>query len=202
MSGLRDVSIVMSSKRTGDRYLAKSYPHEILDNNGRTKLFSVPVFWLYLHGTDDKNAPVQKDWKALRFMPYWNDPKKSSSYRTLGWANAGLRHLPKKTVTYYNPIYMTRNRTSPFSGAIQMRDSFLIHAGPQTIHDSGWGAAGCVEIIGDFGQFREDIKILSGSTKVCSHDAILELVSAKKLFIQVDHAIAPNIPNENNFQIP
>ena len=73
----------------------------------------------------------------------------------------GTRKEPFQA-TYYDANYNTSNSPSPHKGAIQIQNSFLIHSGPPTLEDSGWGSAGCVEIIGDFSEFKEDIKTVSG----------------------------------------
>ena len=133
----------------------------------------------------------------MRFFPYWNNPTKPNPhYKTLGWVNAGLHALTKRSVPTYKPDYGVRNRQSPFAGAIVMRGSFYIHAGPQTLAEEGWGSAGCVEIVGNFDEFKDDIQFLSGSATPDARGAILELVKAKKLFIQVDHATPPNLKSK------
>ena len=50
-----------------------------------------------------------------------------------------------------------------------------------------------MKIIGNFDNFKNDIRKLSGSDKTDPHDAILELVSARKLYVKVDYAEPPNI---------
>ena len=57
---------------------------------------------------------------------------------------------------------------------------------------AGWGSAGCVEIIGDFSNFLKDIKIISGSTKSDTHKSILDLVKAKKFFVEVEYEVPPD----------
>jgi hypothetical protein len=51
----------------------------------------------------------------------------------------------------------------------------------------------CGNRIGDFDNFKNDIRKLSGSDKTDLQDAILELVSARKLYVKVDYAEPPNI---------
>ena len=157
------------------------------------ELYNTPVYKVFVKGGEASNATQIKEWPAVRFMPYWNDPKEPNShYRTKGWVNAGLHKLDKRLVTYYNPNYGTQNRHSPHRGAIQLRDSFLIHAGPSSLRDAGWGSAGCVEIIGDFSNFLKDIKTISGSTKSDTHKSILDLVKAKKFFVEVEYEVPPD----------
>lgn len=101
--------------------------------------------------------------------------------------------MARKKVIYYNPSYGTQNRWSPYAGAIQIDGSFLIHAGPTSLGDVGWGAAGCVEIIGSFDKFKDDIKILSGTGASKSDDAIQSLVKTEKLYVTVEYAPPPDI---------
>ena len=127
-------------------------------------------------------------------MPYWNVPKRPDRrYQTLGWVNSGKHAVTRKAVTLYNPKYGTRNRYSPYAGAIQIEGSFLVHAGPISLKESGWGSAGCVEIIGDFDQFKNDIRDLSGSSATDPSVASLEPVGPRKLFIRVDYAVPPDL---------
>lgn len=199
MAILRDVLIIVSNIKSSTNnkpvfYLARSFPDDDRNNNGRIETYHVPVYKVFIEGTDSGGSKIKKEWNALRFMPYWNDPKKPDShYHTKGWVNAGLHKLDKKKVTLYKPSYGTQNRYSPYSGAIQMRDSFLIHAGPRNLQESGWGSAGCVEIVGNFDDFKKDIADLSGSSKKNAGDAITELVKVERLFVKVDYATPPNI---------
>ncbi|WP_395045791.1 hypothetical protein [Flavobacterium sp.] len=129
-------------------------------------------------------------------MPYWNDPKSPSThYRTEGWANSGLTILDRKKVVLYDRNYEVHNSYSPFGGAIQMQGNFLIHAGPSNIYESGWGAAGCVEIIGSFDDFKKDIADLAGIPSKNLHEAMLTLVKSGKLFVEVQYALRPNFKN-------
>lgn len=188
-----DVIITISGRKTGETYLAKSYPHNDFNKNGRMELYETPVYKVFISTEKSK-----KEWKALRFMPYYNDPKSpSSKYGARGWINSGLRNtISKKAVTFYNPAYGTINRYSPYSGGIQITRNFLIHAGPQSLVDTGWGAAGCVEIIGNFDNFKDDINKMSGLNKKDAHEAIKALVKAKKLFVKVEYAPAPKLKSK------
>jgi hypothetical protein len=203
MTALREVTIVVSNIKAPLFYIAKSYPCKDFDRNGQQECYRVPIYKAFIDGTSANGRSVRKEWTALRFMPYWNDPKNPSKHYTIkGWVNAGLRSLPKKAVSYYDPNYMTRNRRSPYSGGIQMIKSFLIHAGPANEVEFNWGSAGCVEIIGDFGKFKDNIKELSGSTQADAHGAILELVKARKLYVQVDYATPPDIKADFLWELP
>ena len=193
---LRKTTLTISNTQTGDKYYAKSYPDADYDNNGRMEAYETPVYWFYIEGKDHAGRSKKIKWKALRFMPYWNDPARPSThYRTKGWVNAGLHQLSKRAVTLYKPHYSVQNTPSPYDGAIQLRNSFLIHAGPPTLGqpDWGWGSAGCVEIVGNFNKFKADIQQLSGSRKPNVDAAIQELVKARKLWVQVQLARPPKL---------
>ena len=53
-----------------------------------------------------------------------------------------------------------------------VKGGFYIHAGPESVQDSGWGSAGCVEILGNFDAFKKDVLGLAGSTDTGSTAAI------------------------------
>jgi len=187
---LKEVLLTLTSIETGDVYCARSYPHSDFNKNGRTELYGVPVYKLTL-----KSTLGVRTWKCLRFMPYWNDPENPSPhYRHKGWANSGLADpITRKAVTNYNKNYRVQNTPSPYDGAIQIRDSFLIHAGPSTLKEWGWGAAGCVEVIGNFTLFKKDIRDLSGSEVSDFDNAILQLIKEKKLILTLQKAVRPNL---------
>lgn len=189
MGELKKVTIVVTALKTGEDYVkALSYPDKDYDDDGLWELYSVPVYKVLL-----KTAQEQHEWRALRFMPYWNDPRTPSThYKARGWVNAGLRYIPERLVRDYNPYYNTSNRPSPYAGAIRVERSFLIHAGPINLEDPGWGAAGCIEIVGDFAEFKKDLKMLSGSTAQTADQAILDMVKQQKLFVIVEAAVPPD----------
>ena len=138
MDKLKDVTIIVSSQKTGENYYSRSYPDDDYNDNGKIELYATPVYMIFI-----KSEGKSKAWKALRFMPYWNDPKRPSpGYKSRGFINAGLNSLATKAVTYYDPKYGTHNRYSPYSGGIQIKGNFLIHAGPKNLLDKGWGSAG------------------------------------------------------------
>lgn len=194
MTSLRSVTVVVTGDQTGETYLARAYPTADVNGNGKIELYRVPVFSVDLVGSNAADNPVTISWSGLRFMPYYNDPKRPNPhYSYKGWANAGLRSLQKRAVQRYDPNYRVQNTATPYDGAIQMRDSFLVHAGPPTLANAGWGSAGCVEIIGNFNEFKNDIKTLSGSTAPGLDDALLELVRERMLYVQVNQAIPPRI---------
>ena len=196
------VLIRITGEETGDNYLAKSYPDNDYDNDGWGELYAVPVYYIDIINID--TPFVQRRWKCLRFMPYWNDPAAPSlHYKLRKWTVAGLSDAKGRfKVTYYDATYGTRNSVSPHRGAIQIQDNFLIHSGPATLQSSGWGGAGCVEIIGNFTAFKEDIKTVSGIGGYLPSDEIIHrLIKAGKLYIEIKAAPKPTItPMTNQFR--
>lgn len=186
------VTITVTNRKTGDTYQAKSYPDADKNNDGRIELYNTPVYEINI-----TSGTTTKTWKAVRFMPFWNDPASpSTKYKSQGFINSGLHKFHKQAVSLYLPNYGTQNRFSPYRGGIQIRNNFLIHAGPVDLNDSGWGSAGCVEIIGDFGKFKQDIRDLAGiSNTVEPGQAITKLVEKRKLFVEVEYATPPNFKN-------
>ncbi len=119
------VLIRITSQKTGDNYLAKSYPDNDYNNDGWGELYSVPVYYLEIINIDD--PAVSYRWKCLRFMPYWNDPSSpSSNYKLRGWTVAGLSDRKERTqVTYYDSTYGTRNRFHPIEVQFKSKIVFL-----------------------------------------------------------------------------
>jgi hypothetical protein len=193
---LRVVDVVVSNKLTGESYEAKSYPNWDHDGDGRYEFYKTPIYYVYIDGTNAAGTRERRIWKAPRFMPYWNDPKAPDPhYKTLGFVNSGLTYVARKAVRLYKADYEVHNTYSEFGGAIQIQGSFLIHAGPEDLTASGWGAAGCVEIVGNFEDFKADILDLAG-WKGTSHDKGLEeMVAHGKLFVSVERAKAPVLKN-------
>jgi hypothetical protein len=193
MSYLREVLIVVSNIKTGDTYLARSYPHRDYDGNGLEEYYRVDIYKIFIEGHDGAGKPVKIEWTAPRFMPYWNNPlSPDPRYLTKGWINSGKHYVPRQLVKSYNPDYPIHNMPSGFLGAIPIQGSFLVHAGPQNLTDLGWASAGCVEVVGDFNQFRRNILDLAGSLETDISNGMLDIVKARKLYIQVDLAIPPD----------
>ncbi len=194
---MNNVLITVTGVETGDTYLAKSYPDDDFNDNGKRELYKTPVYKVFI---ENEKKTIKKEWKALRFMPFWNDPNNPSShYKARGWVNSGLTSVDRKKITLYDKNYEVRNTHSPFGGAFQIKGNFLIHAGPSDVYESGWGAAGCVEIIGSFDNFKKDIANLAGVSNTNLHDSMLTLVKSGKLFVEVQYALRPNL--KNNFHL-
>jgi hypothetical protein len=99
-------------------------------------------------------------------------------------------------VTEYKEDYEVHNRISRFTGAIVVQGAFYIHGGPDNITDWGWGAAGCVEVIGSFDDFRQDILDMAGSTESDIQIGMTALVKAKSLYVQYDLAQSPKFKSK------
>jgi hypothetical protein len=185
---MNEVIVTVTNRKTGEQYIAKSYPDSDREDDGVLDYYYVPVYEITISSRN-----TSKKWKAVRFMPFWNDPNTpSTTYRTKGFVNSGLHKFSKQAVSAYFPKYSTHNRYSPDRGAIRIRNNFLIHAGPRSLTDSGWGGAGCVEVIGDFRKFKQDIRDLAGiKNTVEAGDAIASMVEKGKLFVEVQYAIPP-----------
>ncbi len=198
-SDLRSVDVIVSAK-TGADYEARAYPVDDVDGNGRTELYKAPLFYIYVVGTDASGNKVRHEWKTPRYMPY-NNPsgaRHESSYKTVGFITAGLSSVPRFAVKQYKPEYEVHNRFSPFGGAIVVQGAFYIHAGPESAEDYGWGSAGCVEVIGNFDDFKKDILTLAVSSKAKGSAASLnaglsEMIGARKLFVTYESAPRPNL---------
>lgn len=189
----RKVTITLSNKIVG-HYEARSYPHDDINGNGKIELYKVPLYEITITGVDDSGKNTTFTHKAPRFMPYWNNPKSPDShYKTIGWVNSGLSQARTITVERYIRDYEVRNRYSPGRGAIVMKDSFYIHAGPATESDVGFGSAGCVEIIGNYDTFKAQIASLSGIKSAFADDAIARLVQDRKLVVIINSAAVPDI---------
>lgn len=195
---MEEVLITITSKTTGEEYLSRSYPHDDKDGNGKVELYSTPVFKILIESSQGSFEHT-----GLRFMPFWNDPANPDlGYKGRGWKNSGLAdHHSKQAVPNYLPDYSVHNRPSPDKGAFQLHGNFLIHAGPRTLADKGWGAAGCVEIIGFFEVFKQDVRALSGQHETALDTALHGLVKAQKLFFEIQKTTRPRLQDRQKGEI-
>ncbi|MCI0462577.1 MAG: hypothetical protein L0Z62_36975 [Gemmataceae bacterium] len=189
----RKVTITLTSKIV-DYYEARSYPDDDRNNDGLWELYKVPVYEILVEGTDDAGNATTYKHQAPRFMPYYNDPANPDAhYSSRGWVNAGLSAKRTVVVTRYKENYEVQNRYSPGKGAIVLKGAFYIHAGPADLSDIGFGSAGCVEIIGNYDDFKAHIASLSGTGAKTSDEAINKLVGARKLIVEIEQATVPDI---------
>jgi hypothetical protein len=203
---LRKVTITLTSKIIGN-YEARSYPHDCYTDDNFIELYKVPVYEIQVSGIDNSGANKTFIHKAPRFMPYWNDPVKfpDPHYATKGWANSGLSSARKVIVARYIRDYEVQNRYSPGRGAIVLKGSFYIHGGPSDESDYGFGSAGCVEIIGNYDNFKSDIASLSGSTGNVATEAdfaIEDLVRSQNLIADIKLASVPDIKSLLSRKVP
>jgi len=193
----RKVEIVVTNIIVGS-YEARSYPHDERDENNIVPLYQVPVYKILVKGTDASGNNKSFEFMAPRFMPYYNNPKKPDpDYATKGWVNAGLSAARTVIVSQYKQNYAIHNIYSPGRGAIVVKGTFYIHAGPASLHAAGAGSAGCIEIIGDFDAFKKVIAELSGLLPGSSDSAIQQLVNSRKLIVTIQAATPPDI--KSNF---
>jgi hypothetical protein len=192
MKKTRKVTIQLTNKIVGS-YEARSYPHDDLRGDKKIQLYRVPLYEIKVFGEDDKGKLQTFLHKAPRFMPYWNNPQKPyHAYKAVGWLNSGLSTARKIVVDKYKSDYELHNRYSPGRGAIVMRGSFYIHAGPSSETEVGFGSAGCVEILGNFDDFKKDVASLSGF-KATTDIVLMQLVHDKHLIVDIESASVPNI---------
>lgn len=196
----RTVTITLTS-RIVEHYEARSYPHDDKNKDGKLELYRVPVYEVRIDGTDAAGKKVRHIHQAPRFMPYYNDPAKPNPhYHAKGWLNAGLSSGRTIHVARYIKDYAVQNRYSPGRGAIVLKDSFYIHAGPASLADYGFGSAGCVEIIGNYDVFKARIAALSGIPGTAD-TAIAKLVAARQLVVVVEPATPPAIKKSFTRQV-
>jgi hypothetical protein len=189
----RQVIIDVTSTVVG-QYEARSYPDQQEDASGYYNLYKVPLYRILVSGKDDTGKNLSGEYRAPRFMPYYNNPKRPSPhYKTLGWVNCGLSSKRRVIVSQYRKDYQVQNRYSPGVGAIVLHQSFYIHAGPATPSDYGFGSAGCIEIIGNFDTFKDAIVRLSGVVALTRDAAITQLVKERKLVVEIQEARVPDI---------
>jgi len=197
----RDVLITVSNQTIVQKYYARSYPMNDRDHDGRSDKYEVPVYKVFIKGVDSSGTKVVKEWTALRFMPFWNDPQNPSSYyKSKGFISSGLITFPKQIIKNYLRGYEIHNTTSPEIGAIQLKGNFLIHAGPVSLAQAGWGSAGCIEIIGNFTAFRREILQLANCFISELQSAMESIVNARKLSVEIEHAASPIFKQIGNFR--
>lgn len=189
----RKVTITLTNRIVGS-YEARSYPQDSQNNNKEIELYRVPLYEMILSGKDDLGKEKTFVHKAPRFMPYWNNPANPDPrYKTRGWANSGLSSARIIVVTRYIAEYKVHNRLTKGHGAIVLKGTFYIHAGPADENDAGYGSAGCVETIGNYDTFKSNIMILSGLKSVSPDDSIQTLVDERHLIVHIQGATVPDI---------
>ena len=190
---VQQVDIVVTNIVVGS-YEARSYPDQQTDAWGSYPLYYVPIYKIQVVGKDSSHKPLAVDFGAPRFMPYYNNPKQPNPhYKAVGWLNSGLSSHRRVVVSRFKQDYAVQNRYSPGRGAIVVHESFYIHAGPASLHDFGFGSAGCIEVIGDYNLFKQAIARLAGLPPADPDQAIQQLVHSGKLVVTIQAATPPDI---------
>ena len=198
----RKVTVVVSRRQVGT-YEARSYPHDSRRDVNFIELYAVPLYDITVSGTDAAGNAKTAHFQAPRFMPYWNDPKNPDPhYATKGWVDSGLSRQRTVTVGEYKSDYAVQNRYSPGKGAVVVSGSFYIHAGPATVGDVGFGSAGCIEIVGNYDDFKATIASLSGTSTKSPDAAIQELIKDHNLVVIVESASVPDIKSKLTRTVP
>ena len=192
----RDVTITIGGTPNGSRYQARTYP----ENNG--KQYSVPIYSLTVTGTNSKGENISRTWDVLRFMPYLNQNPQSSGYKQVTGSTpimSGLSDERHSTIRCYNPNYKVHNSQTPENGGFVIYGNFMIHDGPDNADNTGWGAAGCMEVMGDEGfmELKTFIFDLSGSQNPNTEQGLLDFVSSGKLYINIEQSERPPVEPVN-----
>jgi hypothetical protein len=195
----RQVEIVVTNNTVGT-YEARSYPEDQTDDADTFPLYRVPVYKIHVSGKDATQKKVVHEFAAPRFMPYYNPGRKHPEYTSEGWLSCGLSDPRRVVVSQYIHDYEVRNRYSPGRGAIVVTGSFYIHAGPASQQDTGFGSAGCIEIIGNYDNFKSAIAQIGGlpATRGELDRSIRKLVEQAKLIVTIQAAKAPQL-DRNHF---
>ena len=197
---LREVSVTITNKTLVQTYIAKSYPMRDGNNDGYADKYEIPIYKVVIEGRNAAGLHIKKEWPALRFMPFWNDPKNPDKrYKTRGYVDSGKVSFSRQAIKAYLPNYEIHNTYSQYGGAIQIEGNFLIHAGPDNLANTGWGGAGCVEIIGSFDKFRRDIMDLAGTTNSDITLAMTQIINYRKLFLEIENCAAPKLKKVGEF---
>lgn len=108
---------------------------------------------------------------------------------------SGLADERHSLILNYFPNYTVRNTATPEDGGFLIYGNFMIHDGPDLISNTMWGAAGCVEVMGEMGfnRLKQFIYDLSGSNNTDIEKALVELVAEKKLYIIIEKAKRPSL---------
>ena len=188
----RDVTITISGTSNGLSYQAKTYP----EYNG--KRYGVPIYSLTVMGTNSKGEKVSRTWNVLRFMPYLNQNPQNTGYKQATGSTpimCGLSDERHSTIQSYNPNYQVHNSQTPENGGFVIYGNFMIHDGPDSENNTGWGAAGCMEVMGDegFTKLKSFIFDLSGSRDPNMEQGLKEFVSSGKLHINIEQSKRPSV---------
>ena len=190
----RRVTITVSGISNGNTYIAKTYPQR------SSRYFIVPVYNITVSGTNNEGKEVSQSWQVLRFMPFLNENPQATGYKTKTSETpimAGLADKREHPIQRYIPEYEIHNTFSEENGGFVITGSFMIHDGPDNLQsDAGmWGAAGCMEVVGEkgFSKMKEFIFSISGSENKNIDKGLQELVDSKNLWLNLEGTSRPPV---------
>ena len=162
-------------------------------------LYTVPVYEAYLRKVTtngrmppDSNPPiaigeVYYRWKALRFMPYLKVDN------TIGIS--GLTYHPVKNFNEYKKNWYGGGMHFDVNADILKQNpglgnNFHFHEGPKILSYSGvaWGAIGCIEIVGDYDKFLENLLSLLSfkiSGKTMRDEKMIAVIKDGKVWLEL-----------------
>ena len=192
--GPRKVTIIVSGVPNSNTYIAKTYPQ------GSSLYFVVPVYNLTVSGTNKEGKEVSQTWQVLRFMPFLNENPQTTGYKTKTGETpimAGLADKREQPIQSYLPNYEIHNTHSEENGGFVITGSFMIHDGPDNLQTEArmWGAAGCMEVVGEngFSTMKEFIFSISGSENTDMEKGLQELVNSKNLWLKLEGTQRPAV---------
>ena len=110
---------------------------------------------------------------------------------------AGLADKREQPIQSYLPNYEIHNTHSEENGGFVITGSFMIHDGPDNLQTGArmWGAAGCMEVVGEngFSTMKEFIFSISGSENTDMEKGLQELVNSKNLWLKLEGTQRPPV---------
>jgi len=164
---LRRIRLTVGAVPTGTAY-TWSYP------NSDGKVYVIPTYQMSVVGTDDKKAPVLRDFEVLRF----------GVHRTVANTTpriVGMRNLQTYVIRRWIPTYKVHSFPSREDGAWQVHGNFLIHDGPDDPYTQLYATAGCIEVCGapnGFVEFNQFLATLAGATKPTYNEQMQQIANA------------------------
>jgi RHS repeat-associated protein len=190
----RKVTITVRGVSNGNTYIAKTYPQR------SSRYFIVPAYNITVSGTNNEGKEVSQTWQVLRFMPFLNENPQATGYKTKTGEMpimAGLADKREQTIQSYLPDYEIHNTFSEENGGFVITGGFMIHDGPDNLQSEAgmWGAAGCMEVVGEngFSTMKEFIFSISGSENTNIEKGLQELVNTKNLWLQLEGTPRPPV---------
>ncbi len=196
--GLRNVTIVITSKILGYFKGAKTYPYLMTYvSSGAVCLYDVPIYELLVKGRNNNGEYIESSFECLRFMPYLPEPvgdpelvKMEIPLDSMVTVNGSLGIYP----SIYDETYRVHSNSSAENGGIVLYNNYLIHDGPDDDEDI-FGGAGCVEICGKNGysSLIETLMGLTGSTSSDRKTNLESIMNHQKLLVLIEDAETPEL---------